>query len=46
VVGLLTRRGYRQVVLERGDGYCVLRIDYLPWLNRARAKSERAGDTD
>ena len=39
VVGLLTRRVYRQTVLERGDGYCVLRIDYVPWINRARAES-------
>ena len=38
-VSLLTRRIYRQTVLERGDGYCVLRIEYVPWLNRARAKS-------
>jgi len=40
LVGLLTRRLYRQTVLERGDGYCVLRVDYMPWLNR-RAKSPR-----
>jgi hypothetical protein len=40
VVGLLTRRFYRQVVLERGDGYCVLRIDYMPWANRARATGD------
>jgi hypothetical protein len=46
VVGLLTRRFYRQVVLERGDGYCVLRIDYVPWLNRARAKSEATADSE
>jgi len=37
-VGLLTRRLYRQVVLERGDGYCVLRVDYLPWRSRRRPR--------
>ena len=46
VVGLLTRRYYRQVTLEQGEGYSVIRLEYLPWLNRARAESRAAGDTE
>lgn len=37
VVGLLTRRYYRQVTVEQGEGYSVIRLEYLPWLDRARA---------
>ena len=46
VVGLLTRRYYRQVTLEQGEGYSVIRLEYLPWLNRARARSQATGDTE
>ena len=46
VVGLLTRRYYRQVTVDQGEGYSVIRLEYLPWLNRARAKSQATGDTE
>ena len=46
VVGLLTRRYYRQVTLEQGEGYSVIRLEYLPWVNRARARSRATGDTE
>jgi hypothetical protein len=46
VVGLLTRRYYRQVTLEQGEGYSVIRLEYLPWLNRARARSRATGDIE
>jgi hypothetical protein len=46
VVGLLTRRYYRQVTLEQGEGYSVIRLEYLPWLNRARARSQATGDSE
>jgi hypothetical protein len=39
LIAFLTRRYYRQVTLEQGEGYSVIRLEYLPWLNRARAKS-------
>ena len=45
VIAFLTRRYYRQVTLEQGEGYSVIRLEYLPWLNRARAKSQATGDT-
>ena len=46
VVGLLTRRYYRQVTLDQGEGYSVIRLEYLPWFNRARAKSQATGDRE
>jgi hypothetical protein len=46
VIAFLTRRYYRQVTLEHGEGYSVIRLEYLPWLNRARAKSPATGDTE
>ncbi len=46
VVGLLTRRYYRQVTLDQGEGYSVIRLEYLPWVNRARARSQATGDTE
>ena len=46
VIALLTRRCYRQVTLEQGEGYSVIRLEYLPWLNRARANAEVTGDTE
>ena len=46
VIALLTRRYYRQVTLEQGEGYSVVRLEYLPWVNRARAKSHSTGDTE
>jgi hypothetical protein len=46
VIALLTRRYYRQVTLEQGEGYSVIRLEYLPWLNRARADAEVTGDTE
>ena len=45
-IALLTRRYYRQVTVEQGEGYSVIRLEYLPWVNRARAESQAAGDTD
>ena len=46
VIALLTRRYYRQVTLDQGEGYSVVRLEYLPWLKRARAKSQATGDTE
>ncbi len=46
VVGLLTRRYYRQVTIDQGEGYSVIRLEYLPWVNRAREKSQATGDTE
>ena len=46
VIALLTRRYYRQVTLDQGEGYSVIRLEYLPWLNRTRAKSQTTGDTE
>ena len=46
VVVLLTRRYYRQVTVEQGEGYSVIRLEYLPWVDRARAASQATGDTD
>jgi hypothetical protein len=46
VIALLTRRYYRQVTLEQGEGYSVIRLEYLPWLDRARANAEVRGDTE
>jgi len=46
VIALLTRRYYRQVTLEQGEGYSVIRLEYLPWLDRARANAEVTGDTE
>jgi hypothetical protein len=39
VVGALTHRYYRQVTVEQGEGYSVIRLEYLPWVNRARANA-------
>ena len=44
VVGLLTRRYYRQVTLEQGEGYSVIRLEYLPWIERARERSHAPDD--
>jgi hypothetical protein len=46
LIGLLTRRYYRQVTVEQGAGYSVIRLEYLPWLDRAQAPSPAADDTD
>lgn len=46
VIALLTRRYYRQVTVEQGEGYSVIRLEYLPWVNRARAESQATGDTE
>jgi hypothetical protein len=46
VIGLLTRRYYRQVTLEQGEGYSVIRLEYVPWINRARARSQARDDTE
>src|SRR5215211_7471434 len=46
VVGLLTRRYYRQVTVDQGEGYSVIRLEYLPWVNRARAESQATGDRE
>jgi hypothetical protein len=46
VIAFLTRRYYRQVTLEQGDGYSVIRLEYLPWVNRAPAESQATGDTE
>jgi len=46
VVGLLTRRYYRRVTLDQGEGYSVIRLEYLPWVNRARARSRATGDAE
>ena len=46
VIAFLTRRYYRQVTLEQGEGYSVIRLEYVPWVNRARAKSAATGDTE
>jgi hypothetical protein len=45
VIALLTRRYYRQVTLEQGEGYSVIRLEYVPWINRARARSQAPDDT-
>ena len=39
VVGALTHRYYRQITLEQGEGYSVIRLEYLPWVYRARANA-------
>jgi len=39
VIALLTRRYYRQVTVEQGEGYSVIRLEYLPWVDRARANA-------
>jgi hypothetical protein len=46
VIGLLTRRYYRQVTIDQGEGYSVVRLEYLPWVNRARENSRATGDTE
>ena len=40
VVGALTHRYYRQVTVEQGEGYSVIRLEYLPWVERARERAE------
>ena len=40
VIGALTHRYYRQVTVEQGEGYSVIRLEYLPWVERARDRAE------
>lgn len=46
VIGLLTRRYYRQVTLDQGEGYSVIRLEYRPWVDRAHPESRPTGDTE